>query len=169
MKGVLLIDEMKLSQTLSFNSAQMELQGFTNLGKYTPLHQQGKKGDHALVMMFQPFQGKWVQSLACFLSKGCASGTVLHHLVMECIILAEQAGLRIDAVTTDGATWNRSMWDKFGITLENGSCVHIVDPSRRLWFISDFPHLIKCMRNFIVKCAETWVRILKVLSYFIVK
>ncbi|KYN26683.1 hypothetical protein ALC57_03946, partial [Trachymyrmex cornetzi] len=123
---------------------------------YTPLHQKGKKGDHALVMMFQPFQGKWVQSLACFLSKGCASATVLHQLIVECIILVEQAGLHVDVITTDGATWNRSMWVKFGITEENVSCEHIVDPSRRLWFISDFPHLVKCLRNFIIKHTETW-------------
>lgn len=155
---MLLIDEMKLAQTVSFSSAKLEIQGFTNLGKYTPLHDRRKKGDHALVIMFQPFRGKWVQSLACFLSKGCASGTVLHQIVMECIILTEKSGLHVDVITTDGATWNRSMWTKFGITVDNVSCEHIVDNSRRLWFISDFPHLIKCLRNFLIQLAETWVR-----------
>lgn len=54
------------------------MEGFTNLGKYTPKHQEGVKGDHALVVMFQPFRGKWVQTLGCILSKGSACGTVLH-------------------------------------------------------------------------------------------
>ncbi|XP_026821574.1 uncharacterized protein LOC113559980 [Rhopalosiphum maidis] len=79
--------------------------------------------------MFQPFRGKWVQSLACFISKD---------------------------VTTDGATWNRSMWSKFGISKENISCVHMHDESGRLWFISDFPHLIKNMRNCMVRQEEFW-------------
>ena len=102
-----------------------------------------------MVFLFQPFKGKWVQTLGCFLSKGSASGTVLQKLIIECIGLAEKSGLRIDAVVTDGASWNRNMWKTFGITKENISAEHVVDPKRRLWFISDFPHLIKCLRNFL--------------------
>lgn len=55
--GVLLIDEMKLTKTLGFNRDKLKLEGFTDLGRFTPLHQTGKKGDHALVFLFQPFQG----------------------------------------------------------------------------------------------------------------
>ncbi|XP_029347780.1 uncharacterized protein LOC115034612 [Acyrthosiphon pisum] len=132
-RGTLLLDEMKLSESVSFNKKTFEINGLTNLGDYTPEHQTNKKGDHALVLMFQPFRGKWVQSLACFLSK--------------------------DVITTDGATWNRSMWSKFGISKENISCTHMHDESRRLWFVSDFPHLIKNMRNCKVKQEEFWVSI----------
>lgn len=96
--GVLLLDEMKLTSTLTFNRSKLKTDGFTDLGSYTPKHQTNKKGDHALVFMFQPFRGKWVQTLGCFLSKGSATDTVLHQLIMECIILSERAGLIIDAV-----------------------------------------------------------------------
>ena len=61
--------------------------------------------------MFQPFRGKWVQTLGCFLSKGSANGTVLHQILMEAIILAAKAGLKVDAIANDGASWNRSMWE----------------------------------------------------------
>lgn len=100
---------MKLSKSINFNSKNLKFKGFTNLGDHTPEHQKSKVGDHALVFMFQPFKCKWVQTLACFLSVGCALGTVLHKLIMECIILGERARLRVDAVVSDGATWNRSM------------------------------------------------------------
>ncbi|XP_039306729.1 uncharacterized protein LOC120358080 [Solenopsis invicta] len=43
------------------------------------------------------------------------------------------------------------MWDKFGVTAEEISVQHVVDPERRLYFLSDFPHLIKCFRNFFSK------------------
>ncbi|XP_031781272.1 uncharacterized protein LOC116416548 isoform X2 [Nasonia vitripennis] len=148
--GVLLVDEMKLSKSVSFNRQNLQMEGFTDLGIYTPEHQKGQKGDHALVNMFQPFKGKWVQALGCFLSKGSANGTVLHHM-MEAIILAEKAGLKVDAIANDGASWNRTMWDLFGVTEDCVSIEHIVDPERRLWFFSDFPHLIKCVRNFFSK------------------
>ncbi|XP_071582487.1 uncharacterized protein [Temnothorax nylanderi] len=148
---VLLLDKMKLSKSLHFDRKNLRFQGFTNLGKYTPEHQKSKKGDHALVLMFQPFLGKWVQSLACFLSKGCASGVILHKILMECIVLTEQCGLYVDVIASDGATWNRSMWEKFGVTEEKVHVEHIFDPTRRLWFMSDFPHLIKNTRNFLTK------------------
>lgn len=160
---------MKLSETLVFNSKTLQVNGFTDLGKYTPMHQKNQKGDHALVMMFQPFRGSWVQSLACFLSKGCASSTVLHHLIIECIILLEKSGFFIDVVTTDGATWNRSMWKKFNISEENISCAHVYDCSRKLYFTSDFPHLIKNLRNFITQRCETWVNNINVFLKIMLK
>lgn len=76
---------------------------------------------------------------------------LLYKLLIECISLSEKAGLRIDAVTCDGATWNRAMWDMFGVTKETVSVEHIIDENRRLWFLSDFPHLIKCLRNFLIQ------------------
>jgi len=153
---------MKLTKTLSFDRKKLKMEGFTNLGNYTPKHQQGQKGDHALVIMFQPFKGKWVQTLGCFLSKGSANGTVLHQLLMEAIILAERAELKVDGIANDGASWNRAIWDLFGVTEENVSVEHIVDPTRRLWFFFDFPHLIKCLRNFfsmLNKYDQVWVRL----------
>lgn len=145
------MDEMKLSKTVAFNKENLKMEGFVNLGKYTPEHQAGVKGDHALVVMFQPFKGKWVQTLGCFLSKGSATGTVLHKILLEAVILTERAGLKIDGIAADGASWNRAMWEKFGVTENNVSVEHPADPKRRLWFFSDFPHLIKCLRNFFTK------------------
>lgn len=149
--GILLVDEITVSKTIAFNRNNLQVEGFTNLGKYTPKHQVKKRGDHALVFMIQPFKGKWVQALGCFLSCGSAPGAILHLLIMECIILTEKSGFKVDGVTSDGAPWNRSMWDKFGVTEKEVSVSHIMDPERRLWFFSDFPHLIKCLRNFFSK------------------
>lgn len=151
---------MKLSTALSFNREKLELEGFTDLGKYTPEHQKGARGDHALVVMFQPFQGKWVQALGCFLSKGSATGTVLHQILLEAVILCERAGLKVDGISCDGATWNRNMWSIFGVTEDKVSVEHPADPTRRLWFFSDFPHLIKNLRNFFTKQGKNdgiWV------------
>ena len=126
----------------------MRFEGFTNLGHHTPEHQKSQLGDHALVFMYQSFMTGQVQTLGCFLSKGSASGTVLHKLLIKCILLSENAGLLVDIVTFDGASWNRAMWKLFGVKEQVVSITHIADVNRRLWFISDFPHLIKCLRNF---------------------
>jgi hypothetical protein len=50
-----------------------------------------------------------------FLSKGNTKADVQAKLVLEGIGLAENAGLFVDAVVMDGATWNRSLWTKFGL------------------------------------------------------
>lgn len=138
-----------MTETLTFDRKSLKIEGFTDLGEYTPEHQKGQRGDHALVVMFQPFRGNFVQTIGCFLSRGSASGSVLHKIILEGIALAENAGLFIDAVVTDGASWNRAMWKKFGITEKNISSCHPCDEKRRLWFFSDFPHLAKIIRNFI--------------------
>lgn len=49
---------MKLSKTLYFNRKNLKVEGFVNLGQYTSEEQKKKKGDHALVLIFQPFKGK---------------------------------------------------------------------------------------------------------------
>ena len=109
-----------------------------------------KFGDHALVISFQPFKGQWVQAIACFLTRGNANATTLTHLILEAVNLIEASGLKVDGVVTDGASWNRSMWNQFGVTEEYPRAIHPSDPERNLWFFSDFPHLLKCMRNCMV-------------------
>lgn len=64
--GSLLIDEMKLTEGFRFNRDTCQFQGFVDLGEYTSEAQKNEPGDHALVFMFQPFRGKWIQALACF-------------------------------------------------------------------------------------------------------
>lgn len=164
---MLVLDEMQISKGVSFDSQNLSVMGFTDLGDYTPENQKKERGDHALVFLFQPFRGQWIQNIAAFLSKGAATGEVLSHLVTECIILLEAHGFHVDVVTSDGGTWNRSMWKKFGLKDLEASCVHITsfdheDESsevRRLWFCSDFSHLIKNMRNFLMSREETYVNI----------
>jgi len=64
---------MKVSEQLVFDKKTLKINGFTDLGKHTPEHQKNVRGDHALVIMFQPFRGTWVQAVAYFLSKGAAN------------------------------------------------------------------------------------------------
>lgn len=169
---------MSVSEAITFNTESLLFTGFVDLGKFTPQHQKDVRGDHALVFMFQPFRGPWVQTIAAFLTKGCANSSCLHQLIMECIVLCENAGLRVDVVTTDGASWNRSMWTLFGLRGTDTSCVHPcaclnnevdhneeTSPTRRLWFASDSSHLWKIFRNFVVKDCETWVCNLSILLY----
>lgn len=105
-----------------FDKKTLKINGFTDLGNYTPEHQKNIRGDHAFVIMFQHFRGTWVQAVLCFLSKGTANSSVLHQIIIEAMVLLEKSGFFVDVLTTDGAQWNRNMWNKFGITEIVVSC-----------------------------------------------
>ncbi|KAK3910739.1 LOW QUALITY PROTEIN: Transposable element P transposase [Frankliniella fusca] len=130
MASTLLLDEMALTEKVSFQGDSLIVHGLVDLGKYTPEADKHKRRDHAL-------------AIGAFLSAGAVKGAVLQKLVLEATILLENAGFHVDCVTTDGATWNRSMWSIFGLSKTENSCQHPVDHTRRLYFASDFPHLMK--------------------------
>ncbi|KAH6922352.1 hypothetical protein HPB50_013392 [Hyalomma asiaticum] len=150
----LVVDEMKLSAHLDMRSSG-HIEGFVDLGKFTEDCVKHTKADHGLVVMFQPFIGKWTQVIAVFASCGNVKSRVLAKILLEATILCEQAGLHVDYICSDGASWNRSMWNAFGLrgTFKEVRCkvIHPSDPSRFLHFVSDFPHLIKCVRNAMIK------------------
>lgn len=58
--GGIVVDEMNLSAHLDMKSSTY-IEGFVDLGKFTDATERQKKADHGLVIMFQPFVGKWTQ------------------------------------------------------------------------------------------------------------
>jgi len=153
---------MKISEALSFQRSNLKIEGFVNLGDYTSVNDRNKLGDHALVLLFQPFCGKWFQTLGAFLGSGAVSGNILEKLILEAVILLENQSIHVDVVTTDGAAWNRNMWKLFGISDVKSSCTHPVNPERKLWFASDFPHLIKNLKSRIInsKTLQVGIRLI---------
>lgn len=100
--------------------------------------------------MFRPFVGNWVQAIGCFLTKHNADCETLANLILEAITLLENSGYFVDGVVADGAQWNRGMWKKFGINENLGSCAHPYKENRELFFFSDFPHLVKNVRKYVI-------------------
>lgn len=152
---------MKLTPHASIEKNSFNIHGFTDLGKYTPESQTGVLGDHGLVIIFQPFMGTWLQPVGAFLSKSAAPGYILAQILLEAIILIENNGFFVDGIVCDGANWNRAMWREFGCTNEEPWCPHPTEvlesdteqaenEKRYLHFFSDFPHLMKNLRNWIV-------------------
>ncbi|KAH7955183.1 hypothetical protein HPB49_025246 [Dermacentor silvarum] len=148
--GGLLVDELKLSEHLFVISAAT-FEGLVDLGRFTPKSEKCEPCDHGMVIMFAPFTGKWTQILAVFATHGNVKGELLAKLLVEAVLLAEDAGLLVDFVTCEGATWNRKMWKVLGIGATSASIKcrmrHPKDGSHYLHFLSDFPQLVKCLRN----------------------
>ncbi len=151
---------MSLDKAVKFKKDGFKVVGLVDLGNFTPEADKTKIGDHALVVMFQPFQGQWIQAVGAFLSAGSVKGEVLEKIVLEAILLLENHGFFVDCVNTDGASWNRTMWNLFGISKDNNSCQHPCNATRKLYFSSDFPHLVKNLWTRIVSKKELDVSIL---------
>ncbi|KAK3918872.1 DNA transposase [Frankliniella fusca] len=218
--GSLLLDEIKLSEGLSFDKPSLQIKGFVDYGRHTPDALRDVPADHALVLMFQGFQEAFYITIAAFLSKGAIKGPDLAKIILEATGLLEESGMFVDCIVSDAASWNRNMWSKFGLkksqyekegsrksyqvddddnddwseiddpaplafatqkqiaarskkkaprkkkriqkSMESStddeellsSCTHPVDNQRRLYFASDFPHLIKSVKQRIVNAEE---------------
>lgn len=171
-RGVLLADEMSLTESIHFNRQTLEFEGFVNLGDYTTDIEKRQIANHSLVLMFQPFQGDHVKVIGMFLSKGAVKGETLKKLLDEAIQRLGGVGYPVDAVVTDGASWNRKVWTDSGIGFQKFYCknpfqrpndprhplfeVDDEDLFEKLWFISDFPHLMKTFRNSIMNRDNFW-------------
>lgn len=112
-----------------------------------------------MIVMFVPFTGKWSQIIGVFATKGNVKGDILLKIMTDAVITVENAGLFVDYITCDGAAWNRKMWRLAGVHASAKNIVcnveHPVDTDRKLHFVSDFPHLIKCLRNGLLKTGFT--------------
>jgi len=82
-------------------------------------------------------------------------GVDLSQLLIKAILLLEDAGLQVLGVTCDGASTNKTMFKTLGI---NGSkselknyFVNPYDELRKIFVFSDAPHVIKNIRNRLIK------------------
>lgn len=100
--GGLLIDEIKLSEHLSLGS-DGTIEGFVDLGKFTPESERSVACDHGLVVLFVPFTGTWHQIIGVFASRSNVKSEMLGKIILEAVVMCENAGLHVDFITTDGA------------------------------------------------------------------
>ncbi|KAH7953547.1 hypothetical protein HPB49_009967 [Dermacentor silvarum] len=149
--GMLVFDEIQVRQGREVNAKT-----FSYIGQVQH-HDTSEPplADHALVFMFVPFADSYTQPVGVFASKGPTKGIELAKLLLEAITLLEQAGAAVDGVVCDGASTNRSLWHYIGVSgkVDNLQCSfqHPLEEERRIFVFSDAPHLLKCIRNRLVK------------------
>lgn len=152
--GGLLFEDIKLSEHFSVGQSG-KLRGFVDLGLFTPPQDSNLPCDCGMVVMFLPFTGEFSQIIGTFATHGDVKGSLLGKILIKAVIVVEKARLFVAFVTCDGASWNRRMWTIMSIqgTAINVTCKvkHPADSKRSLHFLSDFPHLLECLRNSLPK------------------
>ncbi|KAH9376841.1 hypothetical protein HPB48_009749 [Haemaphysalis longicornis] len=123
--------------------------------------------NHALVFVFCPLGENYAQPVGVFASRGATKGTVLSQLVLQAIVMLEEAGAIVDGIVCDGASTNRKMWTCLGVSGKLGATKHFFEhpmsEDRKVYVFSDVPHLFKCIRNRLLrqrllKVKEEWVK-----------
>ncbi|KAH7978767.1 hypothetical protein HPB49_006698 [Dermacentor silvarum] len=109
----------------------------------------------ALLIMFNPMFESWVQPIARYATKGAAPGWVLAKIVMNTVLELSEHGAKVVAVNSDGAGNNKSMWTHLAISGKlAGAQYKIAHPcidGAFLHFMCDVPHIIKSVRNRMMK------------------
>ncbi|KAH7979362.1 hypothetical protein HPB49_009234 [Dermacentor silvarum] len=109
--AAVVLDEIKLRESVDFNKSTLNFDGFVNCGGHSG---EQVAADHALVIMFIPFFHRWVQPVASFATRGAAPGFELAKIVIESVLKLERYGATIIAFVSDG-TGNRPTWSHVGI------------------------------------------------------
>lgn len=152
--GSLMWDEMSLKKDLTWNAQTLEWHGVVDYGELeTPV----KNGvaNHALVFIFRPYRGNWVQPIACFASENAANGDVLHELITKATCLLHQSNAIVKSVVSDGCASNKKVMGLLGVTSGDSEAepcrpyfLHAMDEEIKIYWFTDVPHLLKCVRNY---------------------
>ena len=159
----LLFNEMKIKSGLVFSRATGRLIGFTEIGDINDETLEferkfsGKERDlatHILAFMARGIFSHFNFPTGSFCFKGFNSDQ-LFPCVWEAIGVLESIGLKVRACICDGATPNRKIFKLHAMenskNISNDGVVYwavkLFDFQRKMYFISDPPHLIKTLRN----------------------
>lgn len=76
------------------------------------------------------------------------NGSVLASLIQKCINAVQTAGLHVRAVVCDKSSVNRKAAKLLNISLLTP---YFYNNSDKIYYIFDFPHVIKCIHNNLMK------------------
>ena len=157
---VLLIDEMKIKQSLVYDKHGSQVIGFVDLGSFNEqlADLEGREGDsghapvatHMLALMIRGMFLTLNFPYAHFPTEKMKADQ-LFVIIWEAVERLERLGLKVIAITGDGASTNRKFFRMHGHSRTDTPCYKTVNPyadSRDIeFFISDVPHLVKTTRN----------------------
>ena len=141
----LLLDEMSLKTGLSYDKSKDLVVGFENFGC---LGSSKNPANSALVFMVQGLGSKWKQPIGYFLSHNTTPAAVLKSLVTNTVEKLMSIGLRVGVVVCDQGCTNQQMFRLFGVSIDNP---YSYICGMQIVFMYDTPHLLKSIRNNLVK------------------
>lgn len=94
--GILVFDEIQVRKEMRLKAKTMTYAGLADFGEAA--NSSDELADHGLVFTFHAFGDRFSQPVAVFASEGRTRGTVIAQLVMNAIVLLEDAGVFVAAI-----------------------------------------------------------------------
>ena len=138
-------DEMSLKSALSYDPARDVVTGFEDFGDGKVSSNFAKS---ALVFMVKGLCMKWKQPLGYFLTGNTTAAERLRDLLSLVVQKLADIGLTVMVVICDQGATNQQMFKLFDITVEKPFAVV---SGQRVLFMFDVPHLLKSIRNNLMK------------------
>ena len=159
---VLLLDEMKIKESIVYDKHNAQVIGFVDLGDVnnqlaefeTKFHQNDSGinrpiATHILALMVRGIFMKLEFPYAHFPTTNL-TGPCLFSIVWEAIERLEGLGFKVLVVTADGVSSNHKFFKLHG-DAKGECCYKVPNPytseNRSVFFVSDVPHLMKTTRN----------------------
>lgn len=91
---------------------------------------------------------RWKMPIAYFATNQMVDSAIVARLITKCVTACQTSGLKIRAVVCDQSSVNRKAAKILNISAANP---HFLVNEEKVFFIFDFPHVIKCIRNNLMK------------------
>lgn len=169
---VIMWDEMSTKEYIQYNKHLDLLEGIVDFGK---VGRSLEAATEVLVFMLKGINHNWRFPISYYFSRHNTTAAILEKLVQENIAAAEEVGLRVRMGICDMAFTNQSLYKKWEIRPESPFRFF---SGRKIYFGHDSPHLIKLVRNNLMKhnleittktgkkISSSRVKWLHVLSFF---
>lgn len=174
---VLLVDEMKVKESLCYDKHSCEVVGFVELDdinhQLSQLEKQASNhlppiATHLLTLMVRGIFTTCKFPYAHFPTDSL-TGDQIFAVVWEAIERLERIGFKVIAITADGASPNRKFFHMHSLNSSTADlCYKSPNPytndDRNIYFFCDVPHLMKTTRNCWSHSSENgtrklWVRL----------
>lgn len=144
-KCVLLFDEMAIKRRLEFSRRGDLIEGFEDLGEH------GRKAvasKQAMVLMARGVYSDWKIPIAYYFSESGVKASKLKEIVQTNLEHLVESGLEPVAIVCDQSTTNQRLYKLFETS---HSKPYFFYKKRKYYAIIDAPHLIKSIRNNLIK------------------
>ncbi|XP_028897912.2 uncharacterized protein LOC105214929 [Zeugodacus cucurbitae] len=141
----IIFDEVSIKKDLTYNKVRDVIDGFVDNGEG---HRESVIGNKCCFFMVKGLVSKWKYIVSYYVAKEGVKSVQLEKLLKNNIDACENIGLNIKSVVCDQGGQNMKLKGLLGATSDQP---YFFYKEKKIYFMFDYCHLIKCIRNMFLK------------------
>jgi hypothetical protein len=105
-------------------------------------------GSKIVLFMIRGLVQKWKMPVAYYVVHKTVTAKIVCKLITNCIKSITTTGLQLKAIVCDQSSTNRKAAALLGVSKDKP---FLMNNERKVYFLYDFPHVLKCVRNNLMK------------------